>query len=54
MQWTWDRAPEPNDIFWENLGISSIERIVSGFLSFFATVILIGACFGLITAIKVG
>jgi hypothetical protein len=54
MQWTWERAPEPNDIFWENLGVSSIERIVSGFLSFFATVILIGACFGLITAIKIG
>jgi len=43
--WEWERAPEPSDISWENLGISTQKRIVNSLSSFGATAVLIVLCF---------
>jgi hypothetical protein len=47
-----ERAPEPTDIFWENLGVSTISRVFSSLLSWFFTVLIIGVSFGIIAIIK--
>ena len=50
--WHFERAPEPTDIYWENLGTSTVKRFlktgISYILSFFT--LLIG--FAIISAFK--
>lgn len=53
-QWIWERAPEPNDIFWENMHVSTLRRVLYSSLSFLLTAALIIACFFIISAVKVG
>jgi hypothetical protein len=43
-----ERAPEPSDVFWENMGVTLISRVYRVFLVFFSTMILICGCFGCI------
>jgi len=50
--WFFERAPEPNDIYWENLGIYQIERLIYGFFSYFMTCVLMGVCLAIIFTVK--
>lgn len=49
---TYERAPEPSDVYWENLKISATSRLLRVCGTYFATLIVIGACFGIIWAIN--
>lgn len=49
---TFERAPEPSDIYWENMGITTLQRICKSMLSFILTAILLGGCLGFIYGIK--
>jgi len=50
--WFFERAPEPTDIYWENLGINQIERVVYGFFTYFMTGLLMGICLAFIFTVK--
>ena len=50
--WIFERAPEPTDIYWENLGIGSINRFLSAIWSWILTVALIIGCLVIISIIK--
>lgn len=49
----YERAPEPSDIYWENLAITNFQRNVRVTLTFIATFILVGACFGILYGISI-
>lgn len=49
-----ERAPEPTDVFWENLGVSSFDRIKKVCMTYIATLLVIGICFGVIWGINKG
>ena len=42
--WNYMRAPEPSDIYWENLGYRFIERTLRGCVSLIGTSILLAVC----------
>ena len=48
-----ERAPEPSDVYWENLNVSSSERTFKVALTFIATILVIAACFGVIYGLNV-
>eukprot|EP00347_Sterkiella_histriomuscorum_P022863 403336874 len=48
------RAPEPTDVYWDNLNIGFFERVRKILKTYFATILLVGACFGIIYGINVG
>jgi hypothetical protein len=48
----WDRAPEPTDVYWENLGVGWGNRVVRSFLSNLATFLLVLVCFGAVAFLK--
>lgn len=50
---TFERAPEPSDVYWENLSVTSIKRFFRVSATYFATTIIIGACFGIIYGINI-
>jgi len=50
--WLFERAPEPTDVFWENLGVSTFTRLLNSLLSWFFTAVVILAGFGIIGSIK--
>lgn len=41
-----ERAPEPTDVYWENLGVSSIKRCGYMAITYFATLLCLGVVFG--------
>jgi hypothetical protein len=41
------RAPEPEDIVWENIGIPDCSIVLRKLLTYFVTVVLLGASFGI-------
>lgn len=43
-----ERAPEPEDIIWSNLGVSSGEIFKRKLITYFATLILLGISFAII------
>jgi hypothetical protein len=47
-KFSFERAPEPTDVYWENLNITSLKRYFRIFVTYSATVIMILACFGII------
>lgn len=49
---SYERAPEPSDIYWENLAVTSFGRRIRVTLTFIATFLLVGACFGILYAIS--
>lgn len=46
------RAPEPTDIIWEHLDVSSRKRIRRMILTFIAALLMIGVSFGIIYLIR--
>lgn len=53
-QFTIERAPEPSDVYWENLSLTSFQRFLRVAATYFATFIIIGICFAIIWGINVG
>jgi hypothetical protein len=51
--WIFERAPEPTDIHWENLGIGSINRCMSTLWAWLLTLVLIIGCLIVIAVIKI-
>lgn len=51
-KWIFERAPEPDDIQWENLEVSTCMRICNNFGSYFVSIIVIGLSNALIFYIK--
>lgn len=49
-----ERAPEPNDIIWENLGYSDSFKIKRRFITNLLTLALLGVCFAVICLVSVG
>ena len=45
-QYTFERAPEPTDVYWENLKITTGQRILYVCKTYFYTFVVIGVCFG--------
>jgi len=50
--WTFERATEPTDINWENLGVGLIRRTCQTIFSYFLTFCILGICSLIIWAIK--
>jgi hypothetical protein len=53
-KFVFERAPEPSDIYWENMGVTTLTRICKSMVSFMLTAVLMGGCVGFIFAIKEG
>ena len=51
--YTFERAPEPSDVYWENLNVTSMQRYVKSTWTFCVTVLMIAACFGIIYGINI-
>jgi hypothetical protein len=49
----YDRAPEPTDLFWENMDVKKKERFYRMMIVFLATMIIILGCFFTIYALDV-
>ncbi len=47
-----ERAPEPLDIFWENLGFDWQELLEKRSISILASILILGASFGAILGVK--
>ena len=41
----YERAPEPSDLFWENIGVDPTKRMIRVALVFLCTVALVVGCF---------
>jgi hypothetical protein len=50
--WTFERAPEPTDIFWENMNVHFCKRVANSMFSWLLTLIMAGICFFFIQWIK--
>lgn len=48
-----ERAPEPSDVYWENLYVSDFERFFRLVMTYFATFILLVICFVIIYLLNV-
>lgn len=53
-KYRFERAAEPSDVYWENLNVTSFQRSQKMFLTYLATVVMVGACFGIIYGINLG
>lgn len=52
-KYVFERAPEPTDVYWENLNVSYWNRVGRVIMTYIATVLLIGICFAIIYGINV-
>jgi hypothetical protein len=50
--YSYERAPEPEDICWENLNVSKWERFLLMLKTYFLTLIALGVSFGIIIYIS--
>jgi hypothetical protein len=50
---TTSRAPEPEDIIWENIGIPDCSIIQRKLLTYFVTLVLLGASFGIVYGLTI-
>jgi len=50
--WTYVRAPEPSDIYWENLGLGACKRLGRFMASWIATTIVLVLCIIVIAFVK--
>jgi hypothetical protein len=48
-----ERAPEPSDVYWENLNVTFWQRLMRVILTYLGTVLVIGLCFGIIYGINI-
>jgi hypothetical protein len=48
-----ERAPEPTDVYWDNLSVSWFSRSMRILMTYFFTIILVGICFGIIYGITI-
>jgi uncharacterized membrane protein YidH (DUF202 family) len=53
MHYRFERAPEPTDVYWENLSVTGLHLIKNVIKTYFFTFCLIAACFGVIYGINV-
>ena len=53
MTFTYERAPEPSDVYWENMSTTSAQRFIRVIATYFGTVIIIGICFGILYGINI-
>jgi hypothetical protein len=51
---TYERAPEPTDINWENVSAGNYRKFMHALATYIATLCLIAICFGIIWGINVG
>lgn len=49
-----DRAPNPNDLKWNDLGVATGTVIKRRIITFFITILLLGCSFGAILGLKIG
>lgn len=49
-----EKAKEPNDILWENLGFDNKEKLKKRLKTFAATLLVLAVCFALIFSISIG
>lgn len=49
-----ERAPEPNDIIWDNLGYSDSFKLKRRTITNLLTLCLLIICFGIISGISIG
>jgi len=47
-----ERAPEPSDLFWENIGLDPTKRMGRVFLVFLCTIGIVVGCFFAIYALN--
>ena len=52
-KWIFERAPEPDDIQWENLEVSTCMRIINNIGSYLVSILVIGIANALIFGIKI-
>jgi hypothetical protein len=50
--WSFTRAPEPNDINWQNMGVSGTAKCCRRSLSYFVSLLTVGITFGIVATIK--
>lgn len=50
--WMFERAPEPDDIYWENMNYTTCERVFRSFWSYIFTVFIIGGSLAILVFIK--
>lgn len=50
---SYERAPEPTDVYWENVSVTSVQRIIRVCGTYVATLALIGICFGIIYGLNI-
>ena len=50
--WTFERAPEPSDIYWENMDVTSFERVCRGSVSYFFSALVVLLTIVVIAKIK--
>lgn len=48
----YERAPEPSDLFWENIGLDPFRRMLRVAATFLCTVALVVGCFFAIYALN--
>jgi ABC-type nitrate/sulfonate/bicarbonate transport system permease component len=54
MKFNFERAPEPSDVYWENLSTTAFWRLIRITLTYLVTAIIIGICFGILYGINIG
>ncbi len=48
------RAPEPTDVYWENLSVTFVTKIKKVAMTYMATIVVIGVCFAVTYGMKLG
>lgn len=48
-----ERAPEPTDVYWENLGVTFAKKFKNVLINYVITFLIIGFCFGVIYWINI-
>lgn len=43
-----EKAPEPTDVYWEHLGVTDFQKLRNTFITYLASLVLVGICFGII------
>ena len=51
-KYIFERAPEPTDVYWENMRVSHLSRVFRIFLTYISTIFLIGICFAIFWGIN--